>query len=153
MLETSTCEQLWLDEVKLQCSVGPLRPSWVSFCSNGVVWWSILTSTMLCDMSKAAIGPVSLIYRDKCKHAKSQLHATRWHCVSCFELFGISSEYTMHTLCCSPSSSWNKAQHSPCVHLTGEICGATWMSRPNRSRVAAKKLLVKCHNIGAGNLS
>lgn len=62
----------------------------------GEIWiilWSTLTCTMLCGMSWAAVGTVSLIYQDKCKHIKSQAHTDVLQGIAYQELCTISSGY------------------------------------------------------------
>lgn len=92
---------------------GPLWPTathtsqlkCLSLVRHGIARWSTLTCTMLCGMSIAAVGTVSLIYQDKCKHVKSQTHAARCLNTMYREPFTISSGLQdLHTLYRYPSA-------------------------------------------------
>lgn len=79
----------------------------LSLLRRGHNRWSVLTYSMLCSMSGAAVGSVSLIYNDKGKHIKNQPHAAHWLGTAYHERFTISSEYktfiyyiVIHLSCC-----------------------------------------------------
>lgn len=112
----------------------------LSLVRHGISRWSTLTCTMLCGMSGAAVGTVSLIYQDKCKHVKSRAHTARWLGRAYHEpsLVGTSPAYTVLLSICH-GVSWIKAQNSPYVHLTLKGCNIAWMSGANRSRCGCQE--------------
>lgn len=145
----------WNNTVVLGRSLWPPRvSSGVCFCwGAGIARWFTLTCIVLCSMSGAQVGSVSLIYHDKCKHVKSQARTVRRpaeHTVSRSSSLAGARPSCTSLLAISRGDSWIRAYLSPpCPSDSKGLQPSLNVRGKNPPLVAAKKALDKCHNTGA----